>query len=116
MASKSLSYNNYIILSYIAVAMYSRDRYKIIGLRKISHFIKQPCRNAYLEKVLQLHQSTLAKQSGKSNFLIYSELLKFQGSAKFRQPAIRPGSTRCRPSDFSQVMYSYVPFTNFSIC
>ena len=26
-------------LSYIAVAMYSRDRYEIIGLRKISHFI-----------------------------------------------------------------------------
>ena len=39
-------------VSYIAVAMYSRDRYEIIGLRKISHFIKQPCKNVCLEKAL----------------------------------------------------------------
>ena len=39
--------------SYTCVAcVYSRDRYEIIGLRKISHFIKQPCRNACLEKPL----------------------------------------------------------------
>ena len=31
-----------ITLSYIVVAMYSRDRYEIIRLHKISHFIKQP--------------------------------------------------------------------------
>ena len=31
------------VLSFIAVAMNSRDRYKIIGLRKISHSIKQSC-------------------------------------------------------------------------
>ena len=37
-------------VSYIVVAMHSKDRYKIIGLRKISHFIKQPCRNVCLEK------------------------------------------------------------------
>ena len=48
---------NIITISYIAVAMYSRDRYKIIGLREISHFIKQPCRNVCLEKALQMHQS-----------------------------------------------------------
>ena len=30
-------------------------------------------------------------------------------------PAVRLGSARCRPSDFSQVMYSCVRFTNFSI-
>ena len=30
----------------------SRDLYKIIGLREISHFIKQPCRNVCLEKTL----------------------------------------------------------------
>ena len=39
-------------LSFIAVAMNSRDRYEIIGLCEISHFIKQPCRNFCLEKVL----------------------------------------------------------------
>ena len=55
--------------------------------------------------------STLAKQSGKSNFSIYSKLLKFQASPKFRQPAsqpacllaIRPGSARCRPPDFHRL-------------
>ena len=40
------------IYIFIAVAMNSRDRYEIIGLRKISHFIKQPCRNVCLEKAL----------------------------------------------------------------
>ena len=43
---------HYYIISYIAVAMYSRDRYEIIRLREISHFIKQPCRNVCLEKAL----------------------------------------------------------------
>ena len=31
-------------------AMNSRDRYKIIGLHKISHFIKQRCKNVCLKK------------------------------------------------------------------
>ena len=39
-------------VSFIAVAMNSRDQYKIIGLCKISHFIKQPCRNVCMEKAL----------------------------------------------------------------
>ena len=39
-------------VSFIAVAMNSRDQYEIVGLRKISHFIKQPCRNVSLEKAL----------------------------------------------------------------
>ena len=43
-------------VSFIAVAMNSRDRYEIIGLRKISHFIKQPCRSACLKKALEIHQ------------------------------------------------------------
>ena len=30
--------------------MSSRDQYEIIGLREISHFIKQPCGNVCLEK------------------------------------------------------------------
>ena len=42
----------YIYISYIAVAMYNRDRYEIIGLCEISHFIKQPCKNVCLEKAL----------------------------------------------------------------
>ena len=46
------SKNQSIHLSFIAVAMKSRDQYKIIGLHKISHFKKQPCRNVCLEKVL----------------------------------------------------------------
>ena len=43
--SLSTAYN----LSYSTVVLY---RYKIIGLREISHFIKQPCRNICLEKAL----------------------------------------------------------------
>ena len=39
----------YINVSFIAVAMNSRDRYEIIGLCEISHFLKQPCRNFCLE-------------------------------------------------------------------
>ena len=50
--STTVLYDIYIYVSYIAVAMYSRDRYEIIGLREISHFIKQPCKNVCLEKVL----------------------------------------------------------------
>ena len=38
---------------------------------------------------LQKQYSTLAKQSGKSNFSIYSKLLKFQASPKFHRPACR---------------------------
>ena len=54
--------------------MYSRDRYEIIGLCKISHFLKQPCRNVCVEKsvinaskLLKQH-STFVKESGKSFF------------------------------------------------
>ena len=42
----------YGYLDDITVVLYSRDRYEIIGLHKISHFTKQPCRNICLEKVL----------------------------------------------------------------
>ena len=48
-------------VSYIAVEMYSRDRYEIIGLREISHFIKQPCRNVFLEKALYCKCSKVAE-------------------------------------------------------
>ena len=41
-----------LLLSFIAVAMNSKDRYEIIGLRENLHFIKQPCRNVCLEKAL----------------------------------------------------------------
>ena len=39
-------------ISFIAVPMNTRDRYEIVGLRKISHFLQQPCRNVCLEKAL----------------------------------------------------------------
>ena len=42
--------------SYNTVVLYSRDRYEIIGLLKISHSIKQPCSSVWLKKVLQMHQ------------------------------------------------------------
>ena len=44
-------------LSFIVVTMNSRDQYEIIGLRKISHSIKQPYGSACLKKVLEMHQS-----------------------------------------------------------
>ena len=43
-------------LSYNTVVLYSRDRYEIIGLLKISHSIKQPCSSVYLKKALEMHQ------------------------------------------------------------
>ena len=75
---------SYIAISYIAVAMYSRDQYEIIGLRKISHFIKQPCRNVCLEKnvinasKLLKQFSMLAKQGGKSNFCNLQQAFKIR--------------------------------------
>ena len=45
------------IISFIVVAMNSRDRYKIIELCKISHSIKQPRRRACLKKASEMHQS-----------------------------------------------------------
>ena len=41
------------------VVLYSRDQYKIIGLLKISHSIKQPCSNVCLKKALEMHQKCL---------------------------------------------------------
>ena len=66
--------------------MNSRDRYEIIGLCKISHSIKQPCRSVCLKKSVR-NAYTLAKQSEKLNILIYSKLLKIQASPNFRLPA-----------------------------
>ena len=44
-------------ISYNTVVLYSRDRYEIIGLRKSSHSIKQPCNSIYLKKAFAMHQS-----------------------------------------------------------
>ena len=44
-------------LSSTVVAMNSRDQYEIIGVRKISHFITQPCNSVYLKKALEMHQT-----------------------------------------------------------
>ena len=46
-----------IIYIYISVVLYSRDRYEIIGLRKSSHSIKQPCSSICLKKAFAIHQS-----------------------------------------------------------
>ena len=77
----------YIILSsfgspsFIGVAMNIRDQYEIIGLRKISHSITQPCSSTCLKKKAlrnELKQCcALTKQSEKSNIFIHSKLLKF---------------------------------------
>ena len=47
----------YIYISYNTVVLYSRDRYEIIGLRKSSHSIKQPCSSICLKKAFAMHQS-----------------------------------------------------------
>ena len=47
----------YIYISYNTVVLYSRDRYEIIGFRKSSHSIKQPCSSIYLKKAFAMHQS-----------------------------------------------------------
>ena len=39
------------------IVLYSRDRYEIIGLRKSSHSIKQPCSSICLKKAFAMHQS-----------------------------------------------------------
>ena len=44
-------------LLYSMVVLYSWDRYKMIGLCKISDFIKQPCSSICLKKALAMHQS-----------------------------------------------------------
>ena len=87
----------YHSLQYVAMNSNSRDRYKIIGLCDIPHFIKQLCRNFCLEKKSVINASkllkkcsTLAKQSEKSNISIHSKLLKFQALPKFCQAACQP--------------------------
>ena len=61
--------------------MYSGDRYKIIRLRKISHFIKQPCRNVCLEKALYVKASKLLKQY--STWLNKAENRIFRSTVSF---------------------------------
>ena len=43
--------------SYNTAVLHSRDRYEIIGLRKSSHSIKQPCNSICLKKAFVMHQS-----------------------------------------------------------
>ena len=50
---------NFRAAGYHTVRLYSRDRYEIIGLLKISHSIKQPCSNVCLKKALEMHQKCL---------------------------------------------------------
>ena len=53
----------------LLVAMNNKDRYKIIGLCKFSHSLKQPF-SVSLRNILK-QCSTLDKQSGKLNISIY---------------------------------------------
>ena len=58
------------IILFITVTMNSRDRYEIIGLHKISHFINNLAemfawKNIINAPKLLIQCSTLAKQSGK---------------------------------------------------
>ena len=85
---------------------------KLLGFAKF-HILKQFGNSICLKKSvsnaskLLKQRSALAKQRGRLNILIYSKLLKFQASFVCRTaslPAVRPGSTRCRPPDFSQNM------------
>ena len=39
------------------VVLYSRDQYELIGHRKSSHSIKQPCSSICLKKAFAMHQS-----------------------------------------------------------
>ena len=84
-----------VFISFVAIAMISRDQYKITGLRKISHSIKQRCirSSVCLKKALKMlfkQCSNLSKESKRSNILINSKLLKFQTSPKFCQPTSLP--------------------------
>ena len=68
------------------VELYNRDRYEIIGLREISHFIKQSCRNVCLEKCykcIKAAETMQTKQSRKPNILIYSKLSNFKPRPNF---------------------------------
>ena len=77
-------------ISNSTVVLFSRDRYEIIGLLKISHSIKQPYSSVCLKKSTRYASkmfkrfSTFGKQNGKSNISIYSKLLKCHTSPKFR--------------------------------
>ena len=46
---KMLMVATYVHTSYNHIFIISRDRYKIIGLCKISHLLKQPCNSVYLK-------------------------------------------------------------------
>ena len=46
-------------ISICTIIQYSRDRYEIIRLLKLSHSIKQPCSSVCLKKALEMHQKCL---------------------------------------------------------
>ena len=58
----SMYYRSFSKISFFMVTMNSRDRYEIIGLRKISYFIKQPCRSTYLPEKSSRSASKLLEQ------------------------------------------------------
>ena len=55
----TVSLDIYTRISYSTVVLYSRDRYEIIGLLKLSHSIKQPCSSVCQKKALEMHQKCL---------------------------------------------------------
>ena len=76
----------YIYISYSTIVLYSRDRYKIIGLREISKTVINT------SKLLK-QSSTLAKQSGNRK---NSKTSKFQALPKFCLPDGPPACCKTR--------------------
>ena len=67
-------------ISYNTVVLYSRDRYEIIGLFKLSHSIKQPCNSVCLKKAPEMHQKC---QNDAVSWLNKAENRRFRSTASF---------------------------------
>ena len=67
-------------VSYNTVVLYSRDRYEIIGLLKLSHPIKQPCSSVCLKKAPEMHQKC---QKDAVSWLNKAENRRFRSTASF---------------------------------
>ena len=89
--------------------------YRVWSFAKPHDFILIPTIHCYRQEF-----STLAKQRRKSIFQSTASFKNFKPRPNFVSqpaclPAVRPDSTRWRPPDFSQAIYSCVQFMNLSI-
>ena len=64
----TLKYNTAYTSSYNTVVLYSRDRYEIIGLLKLSHSIKQPCSSV----CLKIDKELVEYEQASGNAVIFS--------------------------------------------